>query len=339
MADKDKLKFLKAASLSLVVLCLLSGCGLSGAASAQETALSQGTAVKQVNKPYIAVITKSTGSNFFKTLFAGASTASIEYNVNVTLEGPENEEDYETQNRLLEQAIKNKAKAIVLSAIDYNKSVEIVERAVDAGIYVVTVDSSINTDKISAYIGTDNYEAGREAGEALLKTPGNLNLGLVNFDVNSYNGQERERGVMDVVAENPRIRVIADINVPSNITDTESQTAAMLTGHKEINAVVTFNEWTTLGVGYAVSELGLKDQTTVVGFDNNVISVGMLETGEMDALIVQNPYAMGYLGVETAWNLISGKEVPKKKIQTETMTATRENMFDTASQKLMFPFR
>lgn len=333
MADKEKSNFLKAASLLLAVLCLLSGCGFSGAAKEQETVL------KQENKPYIAVITKSTGSNFFKSLFAGASTASIEYNVNVTLEGPENEEDYETQNRLLEQAIKNKAKAIVLSAIDYNKSVEIVERAVDAGIYVVAVDSSINTDKISAYIGTDNYEAGREAGEALLKTPGNLNLGLVNFDVNSYNGQERERGVMDVVAENPRLRVAADINVASNIPDTESGTAAMLTGHREINAIVTFNEWTTLGVGYAVSELGLKDQTTVVGFDNNVISVGMLETGEMDALIVQNPYAMGYLGVETAWNLISGKEVPKKKIRTETMTATRENMFDTASQKLMFPFR
>lgn len=325
--DKRKGNFLKTLMAALPFMCLLSGC-------AEREAV-----VKQESKPYIAVITKSTRSNFFKTLYAGASTASIEYNVNVTLEGPENEEDYETQNQLLLKAIDDKARAIVLSAIDYNKSVEIVERAADAGIYVLAIDSAINTDKVSVYIGTDNYEAGREAGEALLKIPGELNIGLVNFDENSRNGQERERGVMDVIAENSRLQVIADINVDSNIPDTNTGTKAMLTDNPQINAIVTFNEWTTLGVGTAVSELGLGDQVSVVGFDNNVISIGMLETGEMDALIIQNPYAMGYLGVEAAWNLINGREVPEEKIFTETMTATRENMFETASQKLIFPFR
>ena len=325
MGDKRKQNFLKAAA-ALLALGLLWGCGKEEAA------------VKQETKPYIAVITKSTRSNFFKTLYAGANTASIEYNVNVTLEGPENEEDYEAQNLLLEQAIENKAQAIVLSAIDYNKSVEIVERAAAAGIYVVAVDSDINTDKISVYIGTDNYEAGREAGEALLRIPGDLKLGLVNFDVNSRNGQERERGVLDVAAEHPRLSLITSINVDSNIPDTASGTKDMLTEHPEINAIVTFNEWTTLGVGSAVSDMGLGEKITVVGFDNNVVSVGMLETGEMDALIIQNPYAMGYLGVEAAWSLIGGREVPEK-LRTETMTATQDNMFDTASQKLIFPFR
>lgn len=325
MGNKRKRSFLKAISAMVVSLGLLCGCG------------KQEAVVSQENKPYIAVITKSTQSNFFKTLYAGASTASIEYNVNVTLEGPDNEEDYEAQNRLLEKAIENKAKAIILSAIDYNKSVEIVERAVDAGIYVVAIDSDINTDKISVYIGTDNYKAGREAGEALLAAPGDLYLGIVNFDENSRNGQERERGVMDVIAENPRLQVLSEINVDSNIPDTSSGTKAMLAEHPQINAIVTFNEWTTLGVGSAVSELGLGDEITVVGFDNNVVSVGMLETGEMDALIVQNPYAMGYLGVEAAWNLINGR-TPEKEIPTETMTATRQNMFDKASQKLIFPF-
>lgn len=326
MEDK-KLIFLKGALAVLTALCLLCGCS------------SGSEAVTPEKKPYIAVIAKSTESNFWKTVFGGVSTASIEYNVNVTTEGPENEEDYEAQNRLIEKAIENKADAIVLSAIDYNKSVDIVERAVAAGIFVVAIDSDVNTDKISAYIGTDNYEAGREAGAALLKTPGNLNVGIVNFDVNSHNGQEREQGILDVIAKEPRVRLISDITVDSNISDAEKGTLDMLARHKEINAIATFNEWTTLGVGYAVSELGLKDRTTVVGFDNNVVSVGMLETGEMDALIVQNPYAMGYLGVETAWNLMNGKDVPEKKIRTETMTATRENMFNTASQKLIFPFR
>ena len=52
--------------------------------------------------------------------------------------------------------------------------------------------------------------------------------------------------------------------------------------------VVTFNEWTSLGVGWAIRDLDRGDRTQVVAFDSNVVSVGMLETGEVDALIVQD---------------------------------------------------
>ena len=70
----------------------------------------------------------------------------------------------------------------------------------------------------------------------------------------------------------------------------------MLLSDSRINVVVTFNEWTSLGVGWAIRDLDRGDRTQVVAFDSNVVSVGMLETGEVDALIVQNPYAMGVSG-------------------------------------------
>lgn len=318
---------IKILSVILFFSLVLSGCG------EKDTA-------RQETKPYIAVIMKSTTSNFFKTIYAGANTASIEYNVNITFEGPENEEDYETQNYMLERAIENNAKAIVLSAIDYNKSVEAVEKAADAGIQVVIIDSDINTDKVKAHIGTNNYEAGRQSGEALLQeAEGQLHVGVVNFDQNSFNGQERQRGLLDVLEKSGRAEVVSIINVDSNIPDADNGTKKMLESHPEIDCIVTFNEWTTLGVGYAIQELGLKDETTVVGFDNNTISVGMLETGEMDALIVQSTFSMGYLGVETACSLISGKELAKDQIYTETLIATRDNLYEEASQKLIFPFR
>ena len=64
----------------------------------------------------------------------------------------------------------------------------------------------------------------------------------------------------------------------------------------------------------------------------------MLETGEVDALIVQNPYAMGYLGVENAYNLINGQFIKKKEIDTSLMIVTKENMYDDESQRLLFSF-
>ncbi len=81
---------------------------------------------------------------------------------------------------------------------------------------------------------------------------------------------------------------------------------------------------------------GRQDQ--VVAFDSNVVSVGMLETGEVDALIVQNPYAMGYLGVETAANLMNWSDGRPSVVDTATTIVTRENMYEPESQKILFPF-
>ena len=64
----------------------------------------------------------------------------------------------------------------------------------------------------------------------------------------------------------------------------------------------------------------------------------MLETGEVDALIVQNPYAMGYLGVEYAWMLLKGEKVKETHIDTTTTLITRENMYNPENQKVLFPF-
>ena len=76
----------------------------------------------------------------------------------------------------------------------------------------------------------------------------------------------------------------------------------------------------------------------MVAFDSNVVSVGMLETGEVDALIVQNPYAMGYLGVETAANLMNGQTGGPSVVDTATTIVTRDNMYEPRARRYCFLF-
>ena len=166
----------------------------------------------------------------------------------------------------------------------------------------------------------------------------NFNVGIVNFDKNSENGQQREKGFRDQVEGNSRVNIISSVNVNSTTEEAKAATIKMIEDNPQINIIVTFNEWTSLGVGYAVQELGLADAVRVVAFDSNVVSVGMLETGEVDALIVQNPYAMGYLGVEYASMLINGEKLKETDIDTTTTLITRENMYEPGSQKVLFPF-
>lgn len=287
----------------------------------------------------IAVILKSTTSQFFKSVSDGANAASKEYNLTISCIGPDNEEDFESQNRMIKNAIDQKVDVIVLSAIDYNKTVEPVEQAIAKGIEVVVIDSDVNSDKVKTRISTNNYEAGAMAGKEVLKMPDNtINIGIVNFNASTANGQQRQAGFEDIVLEDSRVAKINTINVSSNIIETIAATKKLILDHPEINTIATFNEWTSLGVGNAIRELGCHERIKVIAFDNNPVSVQMLETGEVDALIVQTPFAIGYLGVEQAYLIASGKSGIEKNIYTQTIAIDKDNMFDQENQKIVFPF-
>lgn len=289
-------------------------------------------------RPYVAVIAKSKDSAFWSSVFSGVNAAATEYNLTVTFEGPENEEDYETQNQLIDQAVENRAEVIVFSAVDYNANAEAIDRAAKQGVKIVVIDSDVNSEQVSCRISTNNYEAGRMAGEYVIANDDVYYVGIVNFDKNTANGQQREAGFRDVAETREEITIIDSVNVRSSIQDAKEATMIMLRQHPQIDVLVTFNEWTSLGVGYAIQELGLEDKIEVIAFDSHVVSVGMLETGEVDALVVQNPYAMGYLGVECAYELINGFPVDHEQVDTSTILVTKENMYDTECQRLLFSF-
>ena len=202
-------------------------------------------AAQKPQTPYrMVLITKSTTTQFWVSAIAGASAAKAEYNVELSIVGPETEEDYEFQNRYIRQAVQDGADAIIFSAISYSENAAAIDEAAAAGVRIVVIDSDVDSAGVSARIGTDNIEAGRMAAE----------------------------------------------------------------------------------------ELGLGDSVRVIGFDTNVACVDLLRSGAMSALIVQNPYTMGYLGVETAWKLLEGKSVDAV-LDTSTAIVTRDNMFTAEGQQ------
>lgn len=287
----------------------------------------------------VALITKSTESAFWKSVYAGAANAGTAYNMEIIMEGPDNEEDYQAQNEMIEKVVNDGVDAIIFSAVDYNANAQAVNDAAAKGVHIVIIDSDVNSTMVNCRIGTDNYNAGCMAGEAALEDiEGEIKIGIVNFDKNSENGQKREQGFRDTVESDKRASVVDTLNVRSTTEDAQMGTEEMLRQHPEINVIVTFNEWTSLGVGYAIQEMGLKDDVKVIAFDSNVVSVGMLETGEVDALIVQNPYAMGYLGAEAAYRMLNGHTLQSDTIFTDTTLVTRKNMFDEACQRILFAF-
>ena len=143
----------------------------------------------------VAIVAKSTRTEFWLSVFAGAEAAATEYNIELSITGPETEEDHETQNRMVADAVADGAEALVFSAIDYENNAAAIDAAAESGVRIVAIDSNVDSSAVQTYIGTDNYAAGQMAAQAALDgVEGQLTVGIVNYDVSSANGQERERG-------------------------------------------------------------------------------------------------------------------------------------------------
>ena len=288
----------------------------------------------------VALVAKSTQTEFWLSVFAGAEAAATEYNLKLSIIGPETEEDYETQNEMVADAVEDGAEALVFSAIDYENNASAIDDAARAGVKIVAIDSSVDSQAVSTYIGTDNYAAGQMAAQAALdRVEGPLNVGIINYDINSANGQERERGAVDAFTQSGRAEITAVINTLAEAEYARSDTAALLQRYPQINVLLAFNEPTSVGAAQAVEDLGLSEQVFLVGFDSNVATIDGLQEGAVDALIVQNPYAMGYLGVESAYKLVTGQGGSlEPTVDTSTQIVDRENIFTIDSQKALFAF-
>ncbi len=308
----------------LLAALLLAGCAASSGGAAHR----------------VYFVAKSLDTEFWQAAFAGANAASAEYNIDLTILGPQTEEDYQAQNDYIAQAAEAGAGALVFSAISYEENAAAIDEAAKKGLKVVVIDSDVASDSVSVRIGTDNVEAGRMTAAAALDAgEETLVVGIVNYDLGSRNGQEREEGLRQALQEDGRVEDVYTINVLTTPQAARDGAVRLLEEHPEINVLVGLNEPLAVGAAMAVDELGLAGRVRMVGFDTNVRCIDLMQTGAVSALVVQNPYAMGYLGVEYAWKLLQGESFdPNKLVDTATTIVTRDNMFTPESQRALFPF-
>ncbi|MBQ9030081.1 MAG: substrate-binding domain-containing protein [Parasporobacterium sp.] len=293
------------------------------------------------NQYKVFLIAKSTQTEFWKSVFAGANAAKTEYNMDLHILGPETEEDYEGQNALIQQAVKEGADAIVFSAISYTNNAPSIDEAARSGVKVIVIDSDVDSSLVSARIGTDNIQAGRMTASAVLEVcPDPMIVGIVNFAQVSKNGEEREKGLREELEKDPRTGKLLTINVITGQEEALQETIRFLQEHPEINTLVALNEPLAVGAALAVDDLDLSDSVRLVAFDSNPICIDKMREGVVSALIVQNPFAMGYLGVEAAWKLLEGQTFnPDRLIDTSTTIITPETMFTEEGQKALFFFQ
>lgn len=302
--------------------------------------LSTGCAARQ-NKPWnIAVLVKTRESDFFQTVKTGAEAASKEFNATISFYGPEKENEIEEQIKMLEHLIESKPDAILLAAADYYKLADTVEDAITAGIPVITIDSGVGVESISSVIETDNIAVGAKIGKAMAEAVGGQGkVLLINFVAGTSTAEARQEGFLQAVSAYSGIE-IADI-VYSNSQEALARELVIdyVTKDPSIDIVVGLNAHSTIGAGRAVLDLQQSAPETKIrlfGVDLTPEEVLHLDRGTLEATVIQNPYAMGYFGVQQAVGLLQTNQI-EPLIYTDSVLINRENMYAPENQKLVFP--
>lgn len=285
----------------------------------------------------IAVIPKSFSHQFWLTVKAGAEQAGKELGVKIIWQGTAKETEVEQQINIVQDMINRGVSAIVLAASDANALIGIVESAVNKGIPIVTIDSGVNSDKPISFVATDNIAGAKIAAETLAKLIGEEGeVGLIPFVAGAATSEMREKGFKEGISAYPKIKLVSVLYSDSNVAKAMDVTNDMLTSFPDIKGIFAANESSAVGCAQAIRSKGKVGQVKVVAFDAAEEEIQALKDGVIQALIVQNPFNMGYLGVKCAYDAIQGKPV-EKRIDTGVTVVTLENLNDPEIQKIIKP--
>lgn len=290
-------------------------------------------------KEHIICITKNIDSSldFWNDIRNGAELAAKEYGVEISIRGGEKETDYEGQNKLILEAIKEKPDAIVLAAADYYKTCAAAKKVKENNIKLVLIDSKLKDNIASSVISTENFQAGIKMGvivQNLMKPESKV--GIVSYVKESSTAIEREEGIRTVLSSVSG-QIADTVYCDSDYEKGVEVTKELLKNNPDITIIAGLNQYAAVGAGRAVIELGLEDKIKIIGFDNALEEIKYLESGVFEAIVIQKPFNMGYLGVENAVKLIRKEAVPQM-VDSGSVLITKENMNSEMNQKLLFPF-
>lgn len=320
----------RAALLAMLIPLLITSCAKTEPAS---------SAASQPGRRVVAVIPKGTTHVFWKSVEAGARQAGAEFGVDILWKGPLKENDRAQQIQVVQQFISQKVNGIVLAPLDYKALVAPVRDAKEAGVPVAIFDSALEgqpgADFLS-FIATNNRGGGKLGGKELARLLGGAgDVVLLRYQVGSASTDEREAGFLEAMQEAGKINVTID-NRYSGPTAGEAKTAAlnMIDQLRAAQGVFCPNESSTMGMLLALRQEGLAGKIKFVGFDASPPLVKALAEGEIDALVVQNPRQMGYLGVKAIVDHLDGKPI-QPVVDTGVVLVTRDNLADPAIQRVL----
>ena len=235
---------------------------------------------------------------YWQTASAGFQKAGAQYGVKVDMRGPDT---FDPQGEVqgFEEAIARKPAGILVSVADPALMSPEIDKALNAGIPVITIDSDAPNSHRLYFIGTNNLVAGRIGGQRVVQKIG----GRGNVVFFSMPGQpnldERLKGYKDAFAEHPGIKIVDVVDIHGESGAAMDKTSQYLgkTGADKIDAFVCLEASAGKDVAEAFKRANVKDRE-LVAMDADEATLNQVKDGVIDATIAQKPFTMAFYGLK-----------------------------------------
>ncbi len=290
----------------------------------------------------LAVIPKGTTHEFWKSVHAGAVKAARELDVDIIWKGPLEEDDLKSQIDLVQSFTAQRVSGILLAPLNDKALVSSVQGAASAGTPVVIFDSALSGGQTVSFVATDNRAAGRLAGERMGQLLGGKGkLVVLRYQEGSASTREREEGFLEAVKQQPGLEVVSDNQYGGATTESAHSAAESLLLAKSaaaggVDGIFAPNESTTFGMLLALEKTGLAGKLKFVGFDASDKLVQGVRAGHIDALVLQNPFRMGYLAVRAMVLHLRGEKV-EPRTDTGAQLVDAKNLEQPEIRELVKP--
>jgi len=293
----------------------------------------QDSEVIDESKPTVAIVLKTLNNPFFIDIQLGAEETAKKYDVNLLVQAAEREIDVEKQMQIIENLIQRKVDVICLAAAGSKEIIPAIVKANEAGIYVIAIDTRVDEEflkqsggEITAFIGSDNFEGGRIAGEFIAEQlNGSGNIAILEGVPGHETGDARLSGFHSAIKKYNDINVLASQTANFERDQGFNVFQNILQANPDLEAVFACNDMMALGAIEAISAAGKTGEIIVLGFDAIQDSRKAILQGTMAGSIAQYPKEMGRAAIEYAVKAMNGEPVPKE-IPTKIELITKEKL-------------
>lgn len=276
----------------------------------------------------VVLITMDSLDQHWLSVKKGAEEKAKELGLNLIFRAPAGKTDPNEQTRMVEDAINQKAGAILLAPTDAAALVPVSKKVIDAGIPLILIDSPISSEDYDAILSTDNAVAGALAADTLAKLLNNEGkIAIIHPQAAASSTINRGKGFEDEIKKiAPNIKIVSVQYSDGDKARSLNIATDIMTANPDLAGFFTSNEGSTVGVARALENAGKKDTIMLVGFDKSDDTIKALENGTLKATMVQNPELMGAKGVEYANIYITKSGDVPRKTDTGVTVVTTENI-------------
>ncbi|MGO8835708.1 MAG: substrate-binding domain-containing protein [Roseiarcus sp.] len=281
---------------------LLAMTTLAGA-SAQNAVTLNG--VKSLPDEHYVMVTFLSGIEFWKPARQGMEQAAAQLGVKAIYQGTE-EYDATDEARVLDQVIAGNPTGILVTAQNPDALRPTIDKAIDAGVSLVTFDSDSPKSKRPVFLAGDNYRIGRKAGDTMIKLLGGKKGAkvLVVTTIGQLNMEQRANGFSDGVKA-AGLEVVRTVEEGGSYENTYARTKEVLQAVPDLAGIFDCGSMAP-GAAKAVAEAGKTGEIKIIGMDLDAALLDLIGKGQVQATMAQGAWNMGYWGMMMSYALAHG---------------------------------